>query len=507
MQAIAVNLSIVQRSGDPHALCFLDQARYLRHHLGRLGIDCLLSKNRLYRDRLNVVFGAHKGFDPKLTQDFPCVIFNLEQTGRDGANLTEAYLDLLRALPSLDYDAANQSHYASTQQGPIVRFLDAPYLRGATPAPPLSQRPIDLLFFGSINERRRRLIEQIEAAGCAVTMFDQALYGPERDAIIVQAKAVLNLHFYESGRIEQARISHCLSLGTPVISERKLTAEVPVEFEDTVFWQPADSIAQFIRGCLTSPQFPSEAEAKIRRFHANDPLDSLRPLAAFLERQWHAIIARRRDSPAAVASPRRMNLGCGNDYLPGWINVDTRERFHPDVVLDLSNPIPLPLALRSPTLGDVVLDCGGLEAIYARGEFVRAADFAALMTNALELLEKGGILAIEVPYPLAGSGWQDPGQVRVLDEESFSQFTDSFWNMGWFAHRFAIARLEYLDPKMAPCPREAAAFLRILLRKVATTVHERMRARVFGADFGPGLEGEVVTAAAIARAARLQEPA
>ena len=507
MQAIAVNLSIVQRSGDPHALCFLDQARYLRHYLGRLGIPCLLSKNRLYRDRLNVVFGAHKGFDPKLAQVFPCVIFNLEQIGRDGANLTEAYLDLLKALPSLDYDSANQSAYASTRQGPLVRFLDAPYLRSAAPAPapPLSQRPIELLFFGSINERRRHLIGQIEAAGCAVTMFDQALYGPERDTIIVQAKAVLNLHFYESGRIEQARISHCLSLGTPVISERKPAAEVPAEFEDAVFWQPADAIAQFLRGYLATPQFQSEAEEKIRRFRANDPLDSLRPLAAFLEQQWRAGVAHRRDP--LPAPPRRMNLGCGNEYLPGWINVDACERFHPDVVLDLSKPTRLPVTVRSPTLGEFVLDSGCLEAIYARGEFVRAADFAALMTNALELLEQNGILAIEIPYRQAGS-WQDPIQVRALSEESFRCCTDSFWNMGWFTHRFAVARLEYLDPNMAPCARELAGSLRVLLRKVATTAHERMRARVLGPDFGPGLEGESVTAAAIARAARaLQEAA
>jgi hypothetical protein len=38
VDTVAVNLSIVQRPGDAHALGFLDQARYLRYHLGRLGI-------------------------------------------------------------------------------------------------------------------------------------------------------------------------------------------------------------------------------------------------------------------------------------------------------------------------------------------------------------------------------------------------------------------------------------------------------------------------------------
>ena len=95
----------------------------------------------------------------------------------------------------------------------------APYLQGDH-AVPLEERPIDLLFFGSINPRRRALLDRIEALGLQVAMFDSPLYGPERDAFIAQAKAVVNMHFYPSSRFEQVRVSHCLSLGTPVISER-----------------------------------------------------------------------------------------------------------------------------------------------------------------------------------------------------------------------------------------------------------------------------------------------
>ena len=97
----------------------------------------------------------------------------------------------------------------------MAPILYAPYLTPANPIP-LEERPIDLLFIGSMNERRKAWLDRIEACGLTVAMFDGALYSAERDAYIVQAKAVVNAHYYEAAASSR-RASHCLSLGTPVI--------------------------------------------------------------------------------------------------------------------------------------------------------------------------------------------------------------------------------------------------------------------------------------------------
>jgi len=492
MDRPVVNLCIIQVAGDGHALCFLDQARYLRHHLDSLGVSCRLSKNRLYHDAVNVVFGAHKGFDPRLADVFPCVILNLEQIGSNGAQLPSAYLDLLAKVPSFDYDPANQQAYRARLAGPCVRFLDAPYLRNRRAAPPIQARPFDLLFFGSINERRKHLIEQIEANGCSVALFDQPLYGPERDDLLVQAKAVLNLHYYETGRLEQARISHCLALGTPVISERKPDAAIPAEFETAVFWVPSDRIATGVARCLQAPDFAAQAERRLARFRATDATASLLPLVDFLAHvaaDWGAA-----QHPSPV--PRRLNLGSGKDYLPGWLNVDILERSQPDLVLDLSRPVRLPLAATSSTLGGVTLAAGSLEVIHANNVLEHVGDLPTLMTNCLDLLADGGLLAIEVPYEHARSAWQDPTHLRAMNENSWIYYTDWFWYLGWFTHRFAMAHFEYLDERLAVCERERAAFMRVMLRKVATTPRERMTARTMRADFGPGFEDDCTPAPA-----------
>jgi SAM-dependent methyltransferase len=483
---LAVNLSIVQPQGYVHALCFLDQARYLRYHLTRLGVDCRLSKNRLYRDRVNIVFGAHCGFDAQLAQQFACAIFNLEQVGSNGAALTPEYMKLIAMLPTLDYDPHNQRIYAPSSASPLVTFLDAPYLRAAQPAAPLAERPLDLLFFGSGNERRRELIALIEATGRQVTVFDQPLYGPERDELIVQAKAVLNLHFYESARLEQPRISHCLSLGTPVISERGPGTSVPADYEPAVFWVAPADLPRFMQTEFATGSFYAEAVRKIGAFARIDATERLRPLLPFLEATARAFESRRRQSPPP--QPTRMNLGCRDNYITGWINVDADERFAPDLCIDMVRQIRLPATLRSETLGDVTLAPGCLDVIFARNTLQQVDDLSALMSQALSLLRDDGIFAIEVPYAGAPDAGQDAADRRVMNEHAWVPYCDRFWSQGWFTHRFSVAHLEYLDGRMNVCPREAACHMRVMLKRVPTTLQERMQARLNSPHFGPGLD-------------------
>ena len=213
----AVHLCIVQPVGYVHSLGLLDQANFFRYQFERLGATVTLGKNRLHNDAMNFVFGAHLGFDQALLRKYDCFFVNLEQIGEGGANLPADYLKLISMAPVVDYDLRNARAYSNYPNDvPLVSFQYAPYL--ATSSIALEERPIDLLFFGSVNPRRQQWISRIEACGLNVSTFDGALYGPERDHFIAQSKAVLNCHFYDSSRFEQARAFTCLSLGTPLIS-------------------------------------------------------------------------------------------------------------------------------------------------------------------------------------------------------------------------------------------------------------------------------------------------
>jgi len=58
-----------------------------------------------------------------------------------------------------------------------------------------------------------------------------------------------------------------------------------------------------------------------------------------------------------------------------------------------------------------------------------------------------------------------------------------------FEYRFELTRSSWLDAKLQPCEQNQAAFMRVTLRKIATTPRERTVARTMRADFG-GLESD-----------------
>jgi len=475
-----VHLCIVQPASYVHSLGFIDQARYFRYQWRQLGAQVSIAKNRLRHDAVNVIFGAHLGFDVTLTRRYACVFVQLEQLGQGGANLRPDYLRLLQQAAVIDYDADNLRAYTqSPQDVPLVSFQHAPYLKPADGGIPLEQRPIDLLFIGSMNDRRRAWLDRVEACGRLVSVFDSALYAEERDAFIRQAKSVVNCHFYESARFEQARVAHCLSLGTPVISERTDQTRPQAAFEDSVLWLQGDQLAQFFTEDFDTPAYFDFAHAALKNFERANPIEAYAEALAFVAGYGRVHHERR---PSEPWRPDRVNLGSGRDYKAGWLNIDILDRAMPDLVLDLSAPLQLPLRVEAPRSGPIELREESLDLIYANNVLEHVPDLPGLMGNCLRLLKTGGEFQIEVPYERALSAWQDPTHVRAMNENSWLYYTDWFWYLGWFEHRFELTQSTWLDAQLHACEQATAAFMRVTLTKVQTTPRERTTARTMQAE-------------------------
>ena len=475
----AIHLCIQQPAGYVHSLGLIDQARYFRYQFRRFGVEVTIAKNRLRHGALNFVFGAHLGFEAGLRERHAVVIVNLEQLGQGGAQVSDAYRQLLATSAVVDYDAENRSAYATNpDEIPIVPLLHAPYLaQGSSVA--LEERPIDLLFFGSMNDRRRAWLDRIRATGRTVKVLDTAVYGAERDAWILRSKAVLNAHFYESSRFEQARAAHCLSLGTPVISERTARTNPHPAFEDCVFWLEGTQLEQFFAEDFGTPAFFELGRAVLARFAEFDPVEAYADLLAFAAGFARAHADRR---PADPWQPTRINLGSGKDYKSGWLNLDVLARTNPDLLLDLASDIHFPHVANSETMGPVRLAAGSVSLINANNVLEHVPDLPALMGNCLALLATGGEFHIEVPYEGAATAWQDPTHVRAMNENSWLYYTDWFWYLGWFEYRFAVENSMYLDSQLKPCGKQAAAFMRLVLRKTETSDAERTAARTMQSE-------------------------
>ncbi len=476
-----INLVVIQPMGQMHALGFLDQVRYLRHQLRRLGCTVSVSKSRLREDALNIVFGTHLGFPREWAARHACIVFNLEQLGDGGATVAADYVELLAESPVIDYDHRNLAAYgADPRVVPVVRFLHAPYLTPPT-VTALEDRPIDLLFFGTLNPRRKALFERIKACGVEVTTFERPVFGPERDEVIRRAKAVLNCHFYDSSCFEQARCFHALSLGTPVVSERRSATRVPDGFEEAVSWFDDITLETFFDDDFATPAFFDAARRQLAAFAKTDPLDDYRRVLALATEVAARHAAARRPEPWC---PQNINLGSGADYRPGWLNLDILDRAEPDLVLDLAASVTLPVQRPTRLGGEVRLEAGQLHTIYANNVLEHVPDLPTLMGNALALLKLGGRFEIEVPFERSLTAWQDPTHVRALNQNTWLYFTDWFWYVGWFEHRFELAKSRWLDMNRQPCAKAEAAFMHVVLRKIVTTPAERTQARTMRPDFG-----------------------
>jgi len=476
-----IHITIMQPAGYVHSLGFIDQARYFRYQLRRLGAEVSLAKNQLRADAINIVFGAHLGFPADWQKRHVCLIVNLEQLGAGGAAVSQEYLDLLRNAAVVDYAEANTHAYSNSPDSiPLVSFLHAPYLdAGATIE--LESRPIDLLFYGCINPRRKAFIDRISACGIQVSVVDVGIFGPERDQFIRQAKAVLNCHLMDTCRFEQARAFHAMSLGTPVISERMEVTQAPAAFEDSVFWLREGELESFFKNSFGRPGYFDVARRQLNAFKAADPILQYRNMLEIALEYYRSRSSVESHDPWR---PVLLNLGSGKDYKPGWLNINAIESAEPDVIFDLAQPASFPLDMPLRLGGRVILEEACLDQAFANNILAQVADLSVLMGNILRLLKEGGHLIMEVPYERSFTAWHDPANRRAFNENSWTYFMQGFWYLGWFSHRFEMVQLTWLDVKMGSVAKEEAAFMRVILRKVETSPKERAIARTMRADFG-----------------------
>jgi hypothetical protein len=318
------------------------------------------------------------------------------------------------------------------------------------------------LFIGSVNQRRFDLFEKIRAAGVEVSYFDGPLFGPERDAFIRQAKCMLNTGYYGRNRLEQTRLSHSLSLGTPVVSTRPNVGNDCGVFEDCTTWVDEAEIVDFFRNTFPTQEWCEQAQAQVENFTHTDPTADFEAMLAHFEPLFGVI--------PQVPQPAVLNITA--DYRLGWLNLGGEGRLAPDAVLDLAQAQIWPQQAETRAFGHVDLQPGSFSAILANPARLTGAALDNLMSNCLMLLQNEGHLILEVPATGADVTSIFCKSAAPDLAALMAPYTDSFWQMGWFSHRFTL---------------EGAVTdgdVQIVLRKVETTPRERNSMRASDPHFG-----------------------
>jgi len=234
----------VDGAGGP----FWEVAETLLYALRALGVEAELRCNQFSKSRPTVLLGALNLTAAEAAQvPEKTVIYNLEQASAQDVPMKPHYLELLRRRPVWDYSRRNIAALA----GMGVRARLAPI--GYRPEParvfPAATQDIDVLFYGAMNDRRRRILDQLGERGVECVAL-QNYYGLPRDQFIARARIVLNVHFYPRGVFEIVRASYLLANGKALVAERNPDTDIEPDMQDAAVFAPYDGLAEACVGLL-----------------------------------------------------------------------------------------------------------------------------------------------------------------------------------------------------------------------------------------------------------------
>ncbi len=109
----------------------------------------------------------------------------------------------------------------------------------------------------------------------------------------------------------------------------------------------------------------------------------------------------------------KLNMGCGNNKRPGYINVDVAPGCQPDIVCDLET---LPWPWESDSVDEVVFN----HSLEHLGQSSRT--FLGMMKELYRICKDKARIEITVPHPRHNNFINDPTHVRIITPQLLALF-------------------------------------------------------------------------------------
>ncbi|MGO9659922.1 MAG: hypothetical protein ACLQVK_19725 [Acidimicrobiales bacterium] len=247
----AFQVTVIKPDGYMHSAALAEVAETVVFGFRSLGVGATLAVNELQvPGPPAVLLGAHL----LTTQEVAlvpssAVIYNLEQVQLSSSWCASDYLGLLRRCQVWDYGKRNIASLRQLGLAGGAVHVPIGYVPQLTRIPRHPRQDIDVLFYGSINERRARVLAQLRDRGIN-TQAVFGVYGAARDSLIARAKVVLNLHYYETSIFEIVRVSYLLANRKAVVAECHDGTEIDEDMVDAVrpvrYEQLVDACAELV---------------------------------------------------------------------------------------------------------------------------------------------------------------------------------------------------------------------------------------------------------------------
>ena len=239
-----VRLVLFRPPDYPHARALSETVDFFLHSLRRLGCETERAENELMAGGYNILFCAHLlGQGSAVGLPANCIVYNTEQIESGSSFDSPGYRGLLEKHPVWDYSVRNVGQLARRLGHGRVYHVPVGYVPELTRIERCEVADIDVLFYGSLNERRQQVISALEAVGARVHCAF-GVYGAERDRLIARSRLVLNMHYFPTNIFEMIRVSYLLANRVAVVSERSPETEVAPELRDVVAFAPYERLVE-----------------------------------------------------------------------------------------------------------------------------------------------------------------------------------------------------------------------------------------------------------------------
>lgn len=266
----------------PRPFVFTEIALCLRDQLRDAGFEAEHLVNEIDPDGLAIVFvptdnwaAAVVGLDPART-----ALFNMEQLGSRSPWAQARYVEALAGWTVADFSTANVE-FLRAANGAAQRVHEI----AVVPASSVvfacdddASPSVDVLFYGTPNERREHIFTGLRAAGLTVEAVNGA-YGWELTPALRRARLVLHVHYYETRLFPVARMLQPLASGVPVVCERSVCPALGDWSNSGIVFADYDDIVPACVELLAQPARQLQAVRRslqhVRRIDTATPLRAL----------------------------------------------------------------------------------------------------------------------------------------------------------------------------------------------------------------------------------------
>ncbi len=193
------------------------------------------------KDILHFIISPHDEEDNGIPPKY--IIYNLEPINSRMNN--KKYIDKIKnATQVWEYSQANMERIALINKNVIYQpFLYSPYMKQLYNTVDVhnAKKDIDVLFYGLMSQRRKRIIEELKQRNinvyCPNYPEHKPVWGQEKYDLINRSKIVINIHYHENKKDQTndlLRIMFLLANQVCVIQEETIDKDIDDKLEDII---------------------------------------------------------------------------------------------------------------------------------------------------------------------------------------------------------------------------------------------------------------------------------